>query len=316
MSASDIRFSIQLPYTPTSSAWVEKVQRAERLGFYSISVPDHIGPSLPQLAPLISLAAAAMVTTDIRLAITVLNNDFRNPTILAKEIATLDVLSNGRVDMGIGAGWLEEDLTKTGITSWDPPGTRVSRLFESIETVRALFTGEAVTIDGAYYKITDFVSVPTPLQDPLPIMMGGTGKRLLTYAAKHAQIVSVLSPRISAGEQMQAFEEQLGWIREAGGYEREDLMLGVRVPLGNIGEPGEDRLVVAEKTVSAYPGMAQSFEASELLESPFCMVGSPEDVVKHVRMINERFGITYFTVSEPYAWDLGPVIEELATQLP
>ncbi|MDO8733263.1 MAG: LLM class flavin-dependent oxidoreductase [Actinomycetota bacterium] len=180
-----------MPFTPDATGWVAKVQRAEAMGFYSVSVPDHLGPSLPQLAPMIALASASSITTTIRLAIKVLNNDFRNPSLLAKEIATLDVLSAGRVDMGIGADWLEEDLTKTGIATWDPPGTRVSRLFESISVLRRLFTGEPVTFAGQFYSLDDFTSVPKPIQDPLPIMLGGGGKRMLTYAAKHAQIVSI-----------------------------------------------------------------------------------------------------------------------------
>src|ERR1700736_3542102 len=129
-------FSIQIPGAPDMAGWVDKVRRAEDCGFYSVSIPDHLGPSLPQLAPLVALAAAAPVTSSIRLAVTVLDNDFRHPVMLAKEVATLDLLSGGRVDMGLGAGWLEEDYTKTGVASWDDAGTRVSRLFESIALIR------------------------------------------------------------------------------------------------------------------------------------------------------------------------------------
>src|SRR5215213_9499975 len=115
-----------MPLGSSAASWAEKVRRAEDLGFYSISVPDHLGPSLPQLAPLIALALAAALTTRLRLAITVLNNDFRHPVMLAKEIATLDLLSGGRVDLGMGAGWLEEDYTKTGIATWDAPNVRLA----------------------------------------------------------------------------------------------------------------------------------------------------------------------------------------------
>src|SRR3984957_1254240 len=134
--AGRMRLSIQIPGAPDLGGWTDKVRRADDLGFYSISVPDHLGPSLPQLAPLVALASAAAVSSRLRLAITVLDNDFRHPVMVAKEIATLDVLSNGRVDMGIGAGWLEEDYTKTGVAVWDAPATRVSRLFESIGLLR------------------------------------------------------------------------------------------------------------------------------------------------------------------------------------
>ena len=303
-----------MPFTPDADSWVEKVQRAEAMGFYSVSVPDHLGPSLPQLSPMISLAAAAMVTTEVRLAITVLNNDFRNPTLLAKEIATLDVLSKGRVDMGIGAGWLEEDLTKTGIATWDPPGTRVSRLFESIAALRLLFSGEPVNFDGQYYAIHDFTSVPMPLQDPLPIMLGGGGKRMLTYAAQNAQIISILTQMSgTADTRKNAFEEQLSWIREGGGYERADLTIGVRVLFGAVGQPGEDRAAASARAIGPTGArVAGGLTTEELLDSPFGLIGSTAELVDHVRGVNKRYGITYFTVSEPLAWELGPLISALS----
>ncbi len=309
-----IKFSIQMPSAANAEDWVQKVQRAESLGFYSVSVPDHIGPGPWELSPLIALGAAAMVTKDIRLAITVLNNDFRNPTLLAKEIATLDMLSEGRVDMGMGSGWFEEDMTKTGIRSWDPPGTRVGRLFESIEVLRLLFTGEPVTFQGQHYSIHDFTSVPIPLQDPLPIMVGGGGKRMLTYAAKNAQIISILTQMSGTSDtRMAAFEEQLSWIRAAGGYERNDLTIGVRVLFGAVGNPGEDRAAVAARITGPGGGpVADGLTVQELLDSPFGLIGSPTEIVEHIRGVHERYGITYFTVSEALAWELGPVIAELA----
>ncbi len=311
---NEFRFSIQMPFTPDRDSWIEKVQRAEALGFYSISVPDHLGPSLPQLAPLVSLAAAAMVTSRIRLSITVLNNDLRHPTVLAKEIATLDLLSNGRVDMGIGAGWLEEDLTKTGIGPWDPPGTRVSRLFESIELLRELLSGNTVNFDGTYYQVKDFVSVPTPLQQPLPIMLGGGGKRMLQFGAQNAQIISVLTQMSGTSDTRdQAFQEQLSWIKDAGGFDRSDLTLGVRILFSAVGKEGRSREQVCADAVGP-TGAKPSGELSteELLHSPFGLIGSPADIARHVRKMRDDYGITYFTVSEPVAWELGPVIAELS----
>ena len=188
-----MRFSIQIPAANGDRAWTEKVRRADDLGFYSVSVPDHLGPSHPQLAPLVALSTAAAVTSRLRLAPTVLDNDFRHPVMLAKEIATLDLLSDGRVDMGMGAGWLQEDYTKTGVATWDPPATRVSRLFESIAVLRVLFTGDSVSFSGDYYHLHDFQSCPKPVQNPLPLMIGGRGKRILGFAAREAQIINILS---------------------------------------------------------------------------------------------------------------------------
>src|SRR3984957_18113221 len=151
-----IRFSIQMPDATDVAAWTEKVRRAEDNGFYSVSIPDHLTPTLPQLAPLVALGAAAMVTSRVRLAVTVLDNDFRHPVMLAKEIATLDLLSEGRVDMGLGAGWLPEGYTRTGVAAGAPPGQRVGRLFESIDLLRQLFGGKPVTFKGEHYQVEDF----------------------------------------------------------------------------------------------------------------------------------------------------------------
>ncbi len=304
-----------MPFTPDANAWVEKVQRAEALGFYSISVPDHLGPSLPQLAPLVSLAAAAMVTTKVRLAITVLNNDFRHPTMLAKEIATLDLLSQGRVDMGIGAGWLEEDLTKTGISNWDAPGVRVSRLIESVQVLRELLSGEEVNFEGDFYQVNNFVSIPQPIQNPLPIMIGGGGKRMLQFGAKHAQIISVLTQMNGTSDTRdQAFQQQLEWIKEAGGLDRQDLTLGVRTLFSAVGADGELREDVCARAIGPTGrGIAGDLTTQELLNSPFGLIGNTQDLVTHVRKMRDTYGITYYTVSEPVAWELGPLIAEFSS---
>jgi probable F420-dependent oxidoreductase len=283
------------------------VQRAEGHGFWSVSVPDHLGPSLPQFAPLVALGAAAAVTTRLRLAITVLDNDFRHPVMLAKEVATLDRLSGGRVDMGLGAGWLEEDYTKTGITTWDAPGVRVDRLVESIELLRALFSGERVNFAGRHYEVRDFVSFPTPVQSPVPLMVGGGGKRMLQMAAREANIISILVKiGDTADRRRAAFEEQLQWIAEAGGRDRPDLEVGIRVLFGDVAASGESRRDVAERVAGF--GMTPD----DVLESPFALVGDHGAIRDHVLEVHERYGISYFTVSEDLAWKVAPVVEELS----
>jgi probable F420-dependent oxidoreductase len=306
-----IRFSIQLPNAASGSDWTEKVRRAEDLGFYSLSVPDHLGPSLPQLAPLVALAAAANVTSRVRLAVTVLDNDFRHPVMLAKEIATLDVLSGGRVDMGLGAGWLQEDYTKTGLASWDPAGTRVGRLFESVRLLRELFTGEPVTFKGEYYRVDDFQSFPRPLQSPVPLLIGGAGKRMLTMAAREANIISlILDLGGSPDSRRAAFEEQLAWIVAAGAEERSDLMVGVRVLFGDVGPPRESRRAVGAR-LEGLRGQWGMSEIQEVIESPFGLVGDLEAIKDHVIEVHERYGISYFTVSEDLAWKVAPVVGAL-----
>ncbi len=302
-----IRFSIQIPDAPDLMTWTAKARRAEDDGFSSLSVPDHLGPSLPQLAPLVALAAAATATTRLRLAVTVLNNDFRHPVMLAKEIATLDRLSDGRVDMGLGAGWLEEDYTKTGVATWDPPSTRVERLFESVALVRQLLTGTPVTFSGAHYEVRDFRSHPTPVQDPVPLMIGARAKRMLSFAAREAHIVSVLAAPSEGGNRLAGFEQQLRWIDEAGGNERRDLRLGIRIPFGELAGPGESTHSVAERI-----GGRVAMSADEVLDSPFVLVGDLARIKDHLIAINERFGVSYVTVSEDLGWKIARVVEELS----
>jgi probable F420-dependent oxidoreductase len=304
---SRLQFSIQMPMAESRTAWKDKVKRADDAGFYSISVPDHLGPSLPQLAPLVALASAAAVTSRLRLAVTVLNNDFRHPVMLAKEIATLDLLSDGRVDLGMGAGWLEEDYTRTGVATWDPPGTRVSRLFESVEVLRALLLSEPVDFDGDYYHLKDFASYPSPVQSPVPLMIGARGQRMITWAARNAQIVSILAATSAGGNSLAGFEQQLGWIEEAGGRQRDDLVVGIRIPSGRVARPGESGLEVAER-FAATIGMP----LEQVLGSPFMVVGDLPMIRDHLLEVTARYGTPYITLSEDQAWDLAPLVEELS----
>jgi probable F420-dependent oxidoreductase len=307
------RFSVQIPGAEDLADWTSKVKRAEDHGFYSVSMPDHLGPMLPQLAPMVALGVAAAVTSRLRLAITVLDNDFRHPVMLAKEIATLDVLSGGRVDMGLGAGWLEEDYSKTGITTWDPPGVRVSRLAESIALVRALFAGEPVTFAGDHYRVQDFRSYPTPVQSPVPLLIGGGGKRILSMAAREAQIISILvqmgggAGRDAADRRRAAFEQQLAWIAAAGGDARDDLTIGVRVLFGKVGAPNEDRAALAEALTGP------SMSVADVLESPFGLVGDLPAIRDHLEAVRAHYGVNYFTVSEDLAWQVAPLVAELSS---
>jgi probable F420-dependent oxidoreductase len=302
-----MQFSIQIPGAADLRTWTEKVRRADDLGFYSISVPDHLGPSLPQLAPLVALASAAAVSSRLRLAITVLDNDFRHPVLLAKEVATLDRLSDGRVDMGLGAGWLEEDYTKTGVATWDPPSVRVGRLFESVALLRRLFSGERVTFSGDHYQVTDFESYPVPVQDPIPLMIGARGRRMLSFAAREAQIVSMLPVASEGGNRLTGFKQQLGWIAEAGGTKRHDLSLGLRVPFGALTGPGESTGAVAERI-----GNGMGMTGEEVLESPFVLVGDLARMKDHLVAIQELFGVSYLTLSEDLAWQIAPIVADLS----
>jgi probable F420-dependent oxidoreductase len=308
MARDSIRFSIQLPSAVDAKAWTDKVRRAEDLGFYSVSVPDHVSPQLPQLAPFVALAAAAMVTTTVRLAVTVVNNDFRHPVMVAKEVATLDLLSSGRVDLGLGAGWLETDYTTSGIRSWDPAGQRVSRLEEAITLLRQLLTGSEVTFEGEHYQVAGFESFPSPAQASVPLMIGGSGQRMLTIAARQADIISIIVNSPKADNTIKAFEERLTWIADAGGRERPDLTVGIRVVMGAVSGPGRSRRDAAEEIASA-----RGLAASEVLDSPFVLAGDHAAIRDRIVELHEQYGISYFTLSEDFAWQLSTIVGELGS---
>ena len=307
MAQGRIRFSVQIPGTADVAAWQDKVRRAEDQGFYSVSVPDHLSPELPQLAPLVALTAAAMVTSRLRLAVTVLNNDFRHPVMLAKEVATLDQFSGGRLDVGLGSGWLPADYSSSGVRSFDPPGERVARLEESLTLLSELLAGGEVTFQGTHYEVANFRSYPVPAQAHVPIMIGGAGRRMLTLAARTADIVSVVvnNPRVDSS--LKAFEERIGWIKDATPSQHQAPILGLRIVMGVLvdgASPGR-----AAEEMAARRGVS----VEEALDSPFVMVGDLAAVKDRIVQLHEEFGVSYFTVSEDFGWQLGDLVAELSS---
>jgi probable F420-dependent oxidoreductase len=301
-----LRFSVQIPGASGPQAWMDKVRRAEDVGFYSVSLPDHLGPSLPQFAPLLALTAAASATSRLRLAITVLNNDFRHPSMLAKEVATLDLLSNGRVDVGLGAGWMPSDYESSGVCPWYPGPVRVSRLEESVALLRRLWSGESVTFAGQHYQVTEFVNYPQPVQDPIPIMIGGSGRRMLRFAASTADVVHIVVNDQKVDRSMRAFEERLSWVADAG-RDRPGLVIGLRIVLGSLAPALTPRETAAERLAAA-----RGLPVEDLLDSPFALVGDGPAIKDRIVELNERYGVSYFTLSEEFAWSISDVVAELS----
>jgi probable F420-dependent oxidoreductase len=308
MGKGRIRFSVQIPGTADVAAWQDKVRRAEDRGFYSVSVPDHLSPELPQLAPLVALTAAAMVTSRLRLAVTVLNNDFRHPVMLAKEVATLDRFSGGRLDVGLGSGWLPADYSSSGVRSFDSPGERVARLEESSTLLSELLAGGEVTFQGTHYEVAGFTSYPMPAQAHVPIMIGGAGRRMLSMAARIADIVSVVvnNPRVDSS--LKAFGERIGWIKDATPSDHHAPILGLRIVMGVLVAEGASAHAAAEE-MAARRGVS----VAEVLDSPFVMVGDLAAVKDRIVQLHEEFGVSYFTVSEDFGWQLGDLVAELSS---
>ena len=182
------RFGVQEHRAPDARAWREKARLVEKLGYTTVYLPDHFGD---QLGPVAALMSAADATSTLRIGSLVFDNDYRHPIVLAKEAATLDLLSDGRLDFGLGAGWLASDYEQTGIPL-DPPGIRIERMAEALQIINRFFAGGSVSFTGKHYKVEAVEAAPLPAQKPRPpIVLGGGGKRMLQLAGREADIVSV-----------------------------------------------------------------------------------------------------------------------------
>ena len=305
------RFAVQCSSPPSADArsWRELARRCEGLGYSSLTVSDHLDE---QLAPIAALSAAAAATTTLRLGAMVFCNDYRHPVVLAKEAATLDVLSEGRLDLGIGAGWLASDYRRAGIPL-DPPTVRIDRLAEAITVLKCLFADEPCRFSGRHYRVDGLPGTPRPVQRPHPpILVGGGGRRLLSLAAREADVVG-LNPRMDRGAidasagadaTAEATERKIGWIREAAGERWPRLTLQVRVHLVVVTEHREQ---VAEDLAAGF-----GLDPQQALDTPHALCGSHRQIVETLLERRERFGISAIGVGLDALEDLAPVVARLA----
>jgi probable F420-dependent oxidoreductase len=303
------RFGVQLHNAPDGKAWAELARKVENLGYSTAFIPDHFGD---QLSPIPALMAAADATTDLRVGALVLDNDFKHPVVLAKEIATMDILSGGRVELGIGAGWMRTDYETSGIP-YDEPRVRVDRLEESIAVLKGLFAEGAFSFKGDHYTIADLDGMPKPLQQPHPpFLVGGGGKRMLSIAAREAAIVGI-NPNLRAGEispdvgkdaTAAAMDRKVGWVRDAAGDRFDDLELNVLVFVAMI---SDDRQQVAEMLAGGF-----GLTPEEALEVPSAVVGSVEECCELLQARRERWGLSYVVFQEGGMEAMAPVVAKLA----
>lgn len=275
------RFGVVTPGRASRTDWIALVQHIEELGYASLFIPDGMGTPL---ATTTALAVAATATTRLRIGGYVFVNDYRNPALLAREMATLDLLSDGRVELGLGVGNWPLDFQQLGIPL-DAAGVRVSRFAEGLSIIKQFFTGETVDFAGTYYTATDMRPTPRPVQQPHPpILIGSTGRRMLTLAAREADIILLFSP----------IEEKLAWIREAAGERFEHLEFGQSV-FG---------LDVTDSPVAAAPAIQRGIpmEAYPM---------TTEQAVEHLLEQRERLGISYIHIQERQLENFLPVLERL-----
>ena len=295
----------------------EQARWAESIGCSHICVHDHLAP---QLAPIPLLTAVAMTTDRLRLCPLVFNNDLRHPAVLAQELASLDIVSGGRLEVGIGAGWNAPEYERIGL-AFDPPATRIERLGEAIAILRGLFGEKPFSFAGRHYTISDMDGQPKPLQKPHPpFLVGGTRERVLRLAAREADIVGLdlRQDRASIADAFgQRMDVRVGWVRDEAGDRFERLDLSVLRLLGDISVRGHPLAAAADvaRRIADQTGVTVSPE--DILESPYALIGSVPDLVDRLLQIRERWGINSFLVGwfdEPGLRAITPVVEQLAGQ--
>jgi probable F420-dependent oxidoreductase len=310
------RFIAPIPrWTGNLAAWRADVRRIADLGFDTVSVSDHLSGGWA-LDPLVSLQAAADAAPTLRLLTLVLNNDFRHPALLHKAAANLDIFSGGRLELGLGAGWLADDYTASGIP-FDPPGVRIERLAECVTVLEALFAGGPVDHDGTHYRLHGLVGLPEPVQRPRPpLLLGGGGPRMLRLAARHADIVGVhaglgagrLDAAAVATLSADAVAAKVATVRDAAreaGRDPGDLELQFSVYHCQVGEVGD----VGPRASSFARLLADSPEL--LAGSPAVLRGSVAECVDLLLQRREQFGFSYLNLGGDLD-AVAPVVAALA----
>lgn len=309
------RFLVGARGFPDRRTLVEGARTAESVGYSDLTIHDHLAS---QLAPVPVLTAVAMATERLRLCPLVFNNDLRHPAVLAQDLATIDVLSGGRLVVGIGAGWNEPEYDATGIP-FDLPATRIDRMLEAVAILRGLFADGPLTFAGRFYSITNLDGRPKPVQRPHPpFLIGGTRERVLRIAAREADIVGIdlRQDRASLPDAFpERMDERIRWIREAAGDRIDHLELSVLRLLGDIAITSAPLKVASDvaRRYEAQTGLA--IDPRDVLESPYSLIGTVPELVAKLRLIRERWGINSYLVGwldEPSLSDLAPIVEQLA----
>jgi len=304
------RFGVNVRDAGSRAEWMDKARKVEDLGYAALTVPDHLAT---MLAPIPAVVSAAEATKRLRVGTNVLNNDLRHPVLVAREAATVDLLTDGRFDLGLGAGHMESEYDQAGLR-FDPGGTRVERLAEAVTIIKGLLGGEQVTFAGRYYRVAGHTIHPLPLQRPRPpILIGGNGRRILTLAAKEADMVGLTGITFRAGGtepdlsawKTAAVDERVRLVREAAGERYDRLELSALV----------QRVVVTDNPRQAAEELASRWtqlSVEEILQSPYALIGTVDHLVEELRRRRDRWGISYYVIFEPYMDAFAPVVARLA----
>lgn len=306
------RFGAELHRPFPGLTWAQTVRKVEDLGYSTLFVPDHFQD---QLAPIAAMASAASLTSSLKVGSLVLDNDYRHPVVTAMEMATIDLLSEGRLEFGIGAGWKRLDYDQAGL-SYDAPKVRVDRFMEAVGIIRGLFGPDPVSHEGEYYRVTDLVGSPQPhTPGGPPLLIAGGGRRMLRFAGANASIVGV-NPSIHSGEidsdaardaLADRIDEKFSWVREGAGDRFDELEFNAWISVAHL---TDDPLEFAEMIA---PGFGIPPElATGTIDSPITMVGNVGSLTEQLHSRRERWGYSYHVLGDEAALEMAPVVAALA----
>jgi probable F420-dependent oxidoreductase len=302
-----IRFATQSGGQPTGEEWLARAKRLEGIGYDTLAMPDHMVGGAWSNMP--ALGAAAAVTTKLHLGNLVIDNDFRNPVVLAREFATLDVISNGRVEIGLGAGWFDRDYQSTGIP-FDRGRVRVARLAEAVSLMKRLLTEDEVSFEGTYYRTTKSECRPKTVQQPRPpILIAAGGPKILELAGREAEIVAVIPP--DAGVRPPAPDDvtvsgvrrQIDLVRKAAGSRFGEIELSCFLDVILTDDRDKTIAEVAEKS---------NVQPAQIESSVYRGIGTLDQVREHIIRVRRETGITYFCLRGPHVEELAPVVKDLS----
>jgi probable F420-dependent oxidoreductase len=310
------RFGVIGEASTSRERLLDTAHRAEALGYSTLLLRDHFVPEQfgDQLAPLVALTAAAGATRTLRVGSLVLDNDYRHPVVLAKEAATLDLLSGGRFELGIGAGWLRDEYERAGLP-FDPPGVRVGRLEESLQVLKGLLAGPALTFKGAHYTVDGIAGFPVPVQRPHPpILIGAGSRRMLGMAGREADIVGILPRALPEGtisgelaeRSPQRVARKVEWVEQAAEERSRRVELSMVL---EVAEGGDHRQAAEHLAVQMGWGAA----AGELVqEMPSVVAGPPDRIADELQARRDRYGFSYLVVVDADMDTFAPVVDHLA----
>ena len=312
MSTRPMRFATQTGGAPSGREWLDRAKRIEALGYGTLAMPDHMVGGAWAAMP--ALAAAAVVAPKLRVGTLVMDNDFRNPTVFARECAALDVITNGRFELGIGAGWLDRDYQSTGIP-FDRGRVRVARLAEAVTLMKRLFTVEKVTFVGEYYRVENAECRPKTVQQPFPpFLIAGGGAEILALAGREADIVAIVPSGITGSMQIpperfrvETMREQVGIVRDAAGDRFGEIELSMFLDCSLT----DDRETTIAELAAKSSSPERTVEPDVVRNNAYRGIGTLKEIRDHIVRLRDTIGITYFCLRGPDVEKLGPIVAEL-----